>query len=244
MLGEVPICVISPPSKEANAIGIRNVEGEVLERRANWNAIGIMIARAPMFFTKADRTATVTTSTASWARTEDNLRCVALDGEFHDAAARHAGADQQRAADDDDDVVAETGECLFQRNDADGKCGKQRQGSDEIVAQPAPDERCHHQHDDGEGEQLGQCEHGNSQLDAQERAMRNFVAGGRTRSNSAKQAAGEERRERRCPASRGSSGCRRPARPWQTDGRRRNRASPDRRQKAPGREAGRGPPIA
>ncbi len=71
MLGEVPICVISPPSSEANAIGIRNVEGEVLERRANWNAIGIMIASAPMFFTKADSTATVTTSTASWARTEE-----------------------------------------------------------------------------------------------------------------------------------------------------------------------------
>ncbi len=70
MLGDVPICVIRPPSKEANAIGIRKVDGEALERRANWNAIGIMIASAPMFFTKAESTATSTTSMASCARTE------------------------------------------------------------------------------------------------------------------------------------------------------------------------------
>ena len=70
MLGEVPICVINPPSSEANAIGIRKVEGETFERRANWKAMGIMIASAPMFFTKADSTATVITSSASWPRTE------------------------------------------------------------------------------------------------------------------------------------------------------------------------------
>ena len=70
MFGEVPIWVIRPPSSDANAIGIRNVDGEVLERRANWNAIGIMMASAPMFFTKADSNATTMTSSASWARTE------------------------------------------------------------------------------------------------------------------------------------------------------------------------------
>ena len=57
MLGEVPICVIRPPSSEAKAIGIRKIDGDVFERRANWKAIGIMIASAPMFLTKADRIA-------------------------------------------------------------------------------------------------------------------------------------------------------------------------------------------
>ncbi len=68
MLGEVPIWVISPPSSEPNAIGIRNTEGDVPERRANWKAIGIMIASAPMFLTKAESTVTTATSTSSWAR--------------------------------------------------------------------------------------------------------------------------------------------------------------------------------
>ena len=56
MLGEVPICVISPPSSEPKAIGIRKIEADTPERRANWNAIGIMIASAPMFLTKAEST--------------------------------------------------------------------------------------------------------------------------------------------------------------------------------------------
>ena len=58
MLGDVPICVISPPSSEPNAIGIRNTEGDTPDRFANWKAIGIMIASAPIFLTKADRTVT------------------------------------------------------------------------------------------------------------------------------------------------------------------------------------------
>ena len=69
MLGEVPICVISPPSSEPNAIGIRNTDGEEPDLRANWKAIGIMIASAPMFLTKADSTVTTVTSRMSWART-------------------------------------------------------------------------------------------------------------------------------------------------------------------------------
>ncbi len=73
MLGDVPIWVISPPSSDANAIGIRKADGEALERLANWKAMGIMIASAPMFFTKADRTATTTTSRTSCARTEERF---------------------------------------------------------------------------------------------------------------------------------------------------------------------------
>ena len=55
MLGEVPICVIRPPSSAPNDIGIRKKDAEVPERFAIWNASGIMMASAPTFFTKADR---------------------------------------------------------------------------------------------------------------------------------------------------------------------------------------------
>lgn len=61
MLGEVPIWVIRPPNRAAKDIGIRNIEGETLDRRAIWKAIGIMIANAPMFFTKAESSATTLT---------------------------------------------------------------------------------------------------------------------------------------------------------------------------------------
>ena len=195
-----------------------------------------MIASAPMFLTKADRTATTTTSTASWARTEESSGAIALEGEFHDAAARHAGADQKRAADDDDDVVAETGEGFFQRNDADGERGKQRQRSDEIVAQPPPDEGRHHQRDDGEGEQLGQCEHGNSRLALTNALRRNMfpkqelvAQPSRRRGKSAASAMPEPADDHQDAA--GRRGHREQPR------RRRSRASPDRRQKAPGRRS-------
>ena len=79
MLGEVPICVIRPPSSEPNAIGIRNTDGETPERRANWKAIGIMIASAPMFLTKADRTVTTTTSSSKLRAHAGDVRRVALD---------------------------------------------------------------------------------------------------------------------------------------------------------------------
>ena len=69
MLGEVPISVVRPPSSDAKAIGIRKTEAETFERSANWKAIGIMIASAPMFLTKADITPTTMTSRVSWART-------------------------------------------------------------------------------------------------------------------------------------------------------------------------------
>ena len=108
------------------------------------------------------------------------------------------GADQQRAADDDDDVVAEAGERFFQRNDADRERGKQRQRRDEIVAQPPPDEGRHHQRDDGEGEQLGQCEHGNSRLALKNALMRNFVAG--TEAVLSRAAGAGRARRARCPS--------------------------------------------
>ncbi len=69
ILGEVPTCVINPPRRAPKAMGMRKVEGETLERRANWKATGIMIANAPTFFTKAERTVTRATSTASCSRT-------------------------------------------------------------------------------------------------------------------------------------------------------------------------------
>ena len=62
MLGEVPTSVVSPPRSEAKAIGIRKTEAETFERSANWKAIGIMIASAPMFLMNADMTPTTTTS--------------------------------------------------------------------------------------------------------------------------------------------------------------------------------------
>ncbi len=68
--GDVPTCVISPPISDPNAIGIKNTEGCTFERRANWNATGIMIASAPMFFMKAERMVTVTTRRASCALTD------------------------------------------------------------------------------------------------------------------------------------------------------------------------------
>ncbi len=54
-----------PPSSEPNAIGISRIDGERLERFAIWNAIGIIMASAPMFFTNADSTATAPASTRS-----------------------------------------------------------------------------------------------------------------------------------------------------------------------------------
>ncbi len=73
MLGEVPTWVISPPISEPKAIGIRKTEGVTPERRANWKATGIMIASAPIFLMKAERTVTVITSSASCARTDEIL---------------------------------------------------------------------------------------------------------------------------------------------------------------------------
>ena len=61
--GEVPTSVTMPPKSEPKAMGIRKLEGGVFARRAIWNATGIIIASAPIFFTKADRTVTDATST-------------------------------------------------------------------------------------------------------------------------------------------------------------------------------------
>ena len=73
MLGEVPICVISPPSSAANDIGIRKRDGDTPERRAIWKAIGSMIASAPIFLTKAESTATTVTRINSCTRGAETL---------------------------------------------------------------------------------------------------------------------------------------------------------------------------
>jgi hypothetical protein len=65
MLGEVPTRVTIPPSREPKAMGIRSREGEVPVRRAIWKATGIIMASAPMFFTKAESTVTAPTSTTT-----------------------------------------------------------------------------------------------------------------------------------------------------------------------------------
>ena len=64
-MGEVPIRVISPPSSEPNASGISTAEAGVPARRACWNTIGIRIASAPTFLTKAERIVTTPTSTTT-----------------------------------------------------------------------------------------------------------------------------------------------------------------------------------
>ena len=69
MLGEVPTSVISPPSSEANDIGIRNTDGEVLLFFAIWKAAGISIASAPTFLTNAEAKPTDAVSTSSCDRT-------------------------------------------------------------------------------------------------------------------------------------------------------------------------------
>ena len=154
-LGEVPIRVIRPPSSEPKAIGISRLDGEVPVRRASWNAIGIMIARAPTFLTKADSSVTTPTSTRI-------CRCTVTRCGASGAINRSAMPDLATAAltsravgDDHDDIVAEAGEGLVGRDDAGSDRGEQRQHGDQVVAQPPPDEEGHHRGDDGEGEGLG-----------------------------------------------------------------------------------------
>ena len=66
MLGDVPIRVTMPPSSEPKAIGIRRLDGVLAVLRAMKKATGISMVSAPMFFTKAESTATAPTSTATW----------------------------------------------------------------------------------------------------------------------------------------------------------------------------------
>lgn len=47
-------------------MGIKSEEGEVPLRRASWKAIGMVMASAPTFFTKAERRVTEPTSAAIW----------------------------------------------------------------------------------------------------------------------------------------------------------------------------------
>ena len=57
--------VTRPPSSDPNAIGIRSRRASVFVRRAIWKATGIIMASAPMFFTKAESTVTRATSTTT-----------------------------------------------------------------------------------------------------------------------------------------------------------------------------------
>jgi hypothetical protein len=69
ILGDVPTSVMRPPSSEANDIGIRNTDGEVLDFLAILSAAGINMARAPMFFTIAESNPTEEMRTVSCHRT-------------------------------------------------------------------------------------------------------------------------------------------------------------------------------
>ena len=65
MLGEVPIRVIRPPSREPNASGMSTRDTGFWVRRATCIAIGMKMASAPMFLMKADSAVTADASTAT-----------------------------------------------------------------------------------------------------------------------------------------------------------------------------------
>ena len=145
MLGEVPIWVISPPSSEPNAIGIRKTEGEAPDRRANWKAIGIMIASAPMFFTKADMMVTTMTSSINWARTEEILgakRWMAnsmMPERATPALTRNAQATMMTMSLEKPLNASSNGTIPTATRQ------QQRPARHQIVTEPAPDEEHHHQ---------------------------------------------------------------------------------------------------
>ena len=55
-----------PPRRAPNDIGISREEGEVPVRRASWKAIGMNMASAPTFLTKAESSVTEPTSATIW----------------------------------------------------------------------------------------------------------------------------------------------------------------------------------
>ena len=65
--GDVPTSVTSPPSRDANAIGIRRREAGVPDLRATCMAIGIMMASAPMFLVAIDRSITAPAKAGIWS---------------------------------------------------------------------------------------------------------------------------------------------------------------------------------
>ena len=133
---------------------MRKRDGDVLERRASWNATGIIIASAPMFLTNADRIVTVVTSSTTWPCTDAIVRRDFAKSGFYDARALDGGADDERARDDDHDIVAETRERGLVRHDAHEHGREKRQHGDEIVAQPAQREDRHHSGEHGKRERL------------------------------------------------------------------------------------------
>ena len=91
MLGEVPICVIRPPSSEAKAIGIRKVDGEVLgAARELEGDRDHDRQRADVLHEGRQHGDRRSTSSGKLGAHRGKLRRVALEGEFHDAAASDA----------------------------------------------------------------------------------------------------------------------------------------------------------
>ncbi len=68
MLVEVPTRVTSPPSSEANDIGINRRETEVPVRRESCCATGISIASAPTFLVDIESSAVAAAITGTWLR--------------------------------------------------------------------------------------------------------------------------------------------------------------------------------
>ncbi len=62
-LGEVPMSVTRPPTSEPKDSGIRSSDDDRPLRWASWIATGRKIARAPIFFMKAESAVTIATST-------------------------------------------------------------------------------------------------------------------------------------------------------------------------------------
>ena len=96
MFGEVPTSVMVPPSSAPNDIGISSDEGEVPVRRASWKAIGISMASAPIFLTKAESTVTAVDQGNDLLVDGDEARAELAHDALDHAGARHGGADHER----------------------------------------------------------------------------------------------------------------------------------------------------
>ena len=156
MLGEVPTSVASPPSSDPKDSGISRRDAGLPVRREIWNAIGMKIASAPIFFMKADSTVTDAHQDADLRTGGLHVRGEGPHHQLDDAGAADGGAHHQGRADDDHDIVAEAAEGLVGRDDAAGYRGEQGSQRHDVVADPVPDQQPDHDDDDGESRDLAE----------------------------------------------------------------------------------------
>jgi hypothetical protein len=139
---------------------MRKYEGEAFDRRAIWNATGIIIASADVLDEDGENRD---------GRHENNDLTLhgghagrdPMEECLYDTTALNRGAYDQRARYNDDNVVPEAGERCLVRHDAGENCGEQRENCNEVVAKPSPYESDHQADQNGEGESLSLC-HGYS----------------------------------------------------------------------------------